>query len=243
MGIKPYIRKTLYVVSLLLLVVLFAMLYQKQSDQICTDVVILIDAPEQQELISVPYVKDRLDEWYEGGVSGMPKTEVDLRVIEEQLEDLPAIRTAEVSFDLRGILTIEIVQRIPCLRVVRSNGNSFYLDREEAVIPAEGLLPARVPVLSGRFGEGMIKKVYTLSTHVQENPFMNALTEQIFVNSNGDLVIVPKIKDQRIIIGDTTRLENKFEQLIDFYRHGLNKIGWDQYRTINVKFKDQVVCS
>ena len=88
----------------------------------------------------------------------------------------------------------------------------------------------------------MIKKVYTLSTYVQENEFMEALTEQIFVDDNSDLVIIPKIKNQRIVIGDTTLIPEKFEKLILFYQEGLNHIGWEKYHTINLKYKNQIVC-
>ena len=27
-----------------------------------------------------------------------------------------------------------------------------------------------------------------------------------------------------------------------FYRSGLQNIGWDAYRTIDIRYKDQVVC-
>ena len=49
---------------------------------------------------------------------------------------------------------------------------------------------------------------------------MNALTEQIFVTNNGDLAIIPKIRKQRIIVGDTADLEEKFTKLVDFYNNG-----------------------
>jgi hypothetical protein len=31
--------------------------------------------------------------------------------------------------------------------------------------------------------------------------------------------------------------------LLRFYREGLDKEGWDIYRTIDVRFDDQVVCT
>ena len=243
MNVRPYIRKTLYVLSIALLIGLFVVLVNRQSDQVCSDVIIVLDAPIDKQLLSKEYVQDQLEHWYNGGISGRNRDAVDLLDIELKLEALPAVKNAEVSFDLRGVLYIDIQQRIPCLRVVKSNGESYYLDNEEMVIPNRGLDPARVPVVVATRSAAMIKKVYTLSTHVQENPFMEALTEQIFVNVKGDLIIVPKIKNQRIIVGDTSDLEDKFQRLEEFYRSGLNEIGWDKYRTINLKFKEQIVCS
>jgi cell division protein FtsQ len=37
-------------------------------------------------------------------------------------------------------------------------------------------------------------------------------------------------------------MDEKMEKLLALYRTALNKEGWEQYRQINVKFKDQVIC-
>ena len=155
---------------------------------------------------------------------------------------MPSVKKAEVSFDLRGELLIEIEQRIPVMRVVPAYGASYYVSKDFAQIPANTTEAARVPIVNGNLTKTMIKKVYTLSTYVQENEFMEALTEQIFVDDNSDLVIIPKIKNQRIVIGDTTLIAEKFEKLILFYQEGLNHIGWEKYHTINLKYKNQIVC-
>jgi cell division protein FtsQ len=44
-------------------------------------------------------------------------------------------------------------------------------------------------------------------------------------------------------VGGADNLEDKFERLFVFYRMGLNKTGWARYNIINIKFKNQVVCS
>lgn len=239
---NPYIRKSLYLVALLFLVVLFFLLYRNQQEQICEEVAIKIDAPIEKKLVTIPMIQDKLEEWYDGGLSGVEKRNLALNEIEDKIEDIPAVKNAEVSFDLRGILQISIDQRMPIVRIIPSAGDSYYLALDATKIPTSGSDVARVPVATGNLSATMIKKVYTLSTYVQENEFIEALTEQIFVNNNNDLVIVPKIKSQRIIIGDTTDVETKFNKLQDFYTHGLSFIGWNKYKTINLKYKNQIVC-
>ncbi len=245
MAIKmnPYIRKSLYVVSLGLLITLFVVLSNRQQDEHCTAIEIEIDAPLEKQLLSDAIIQDKLDLWYSNGLSGVQRSSINLMEVEDKIETLPAVKNAEVSLDLNGVLSIEVEQRIPLVRIIPESGNSFYLDASYTKIPDQDIEVARVPIANGRFSEAMIKKVYTLSTYVQENAFIKALTEQIFVNTKGDLVIIPKIKNQQIIIGDTTDVPEKFQKLIDFYNEGLNKIGWDSYRTINLKYKDQVVCN
>jgi cell division protein FtsQ len=76
---------------------------------------------------------------------------------------------------------------------------------------------------------------------VYENAFIDAITEQIFVE-NGDLIIIPKINNQKIVIGDTNNIPEKFEKLTDFYVDGLNHVGWNKYQIIDLKYKNQIVC-
>jgi cell division protein FtsQ len=45
------------------------------------------------------------------------------------------------------------------------------------------------------------------------------------------------------LLGDAHDLDEKFRKLFAFYRYGLNKIGWNKYSIINIKFKNQVICS
>ena len=241
--IAPYLRKLMYLLSLLVVVPLVVVLKRNHNRQICTDVQILIDAPIEKQLITKKRIQDNLNSWYQEGLSGVENQDIDLADIEDQLESLAPVYNAEVSFDLRGVLKIQIDQEIPVVRIIQSTGKSFYISKRNVQIPVSESDVARVPIANGRFSKAMITKVYTLSTYVYENEFMEALTEQIFVDDNSDLVIVPKIKNQRIIVGDTTDVPAKFEKLIDFYKHGLNHIGWDKYRIVNLKYKDQIVCN
>jgi cell division protein FtsQ len=241
--LKPYLRKSLLVGSIVLLLILLFVLKAKHQRQICEVLTITINAPLERQLISETIIKRNLNKWYSNGLLGDEYGDINLADLEEKLESLPSVKNAEVSFDLKGELLLNIDSRIPVVRIMKVGEASYYLDDEFEKIPAKGSEAARVPIANGNFNAAMIKKVYTLSTHVQESPFMNALTEQIFVTNNGDLAIIPKIRNQRIIIGDTTDLEEKFIKLVDFYNNGLTNIGWDKYRNINIKYKNQVVCN
>lgn len=239
---NPYIRKLLYLVSVILLIALFVVLKQNQSKQICEKITIEIDAPIEKQLVTKRLINNQLNSWYVAGLLGISQANLSLPTIEKLIQQMPSVKKAEVSFDLRGELLIEIKQRMPVMRVIPMYGTSYYVAKDFTQIPAYVTEVARVPIVNGNLTKAMIKKVYTLSTYVQENEFMEALTEQIFVDDNSDLVIIPKIKNQRIVIGDTTLIPEKFEKLILFYQEGLNHIGWEKYHTINLKYKNQIVC-
>ena len=239
---NPYIRKLLYLVSVILLIALFVVLKQNQNKQICEKITIEIDAPIEKQLVTKRLINNQLNRWYVGGLLGISQANLSLPTIEKLIQQMPSVKKAEVSFDLRGELLIEIKQRMPVMRVIPMYGTSYYVAKDFTQIPAYVTEVARVPIVNGNLTKAMIKKVYTLSTYVQENEFMEALTEQIFVDDNNDLVVIPKIKNQRVVIGDTTLIPEKFEKLILFYQEGLNHIGWEKYHTINLKYKNQIVC-
>ena len=58
-----------------------------------------------------------------------------------------------------------------------------------------------------------------------------------------DFELVPKVGNHKIVFGGIDNLESKFEKLMIFYKKGLSKTGWNEYSEINLKFKNQVVCT
>ena len=82
-----------------------------------------------------------------------------------------------------------------------------------------------------------------VTNYVRTHDFWNAQIEQVYVNADGELELIPRVGNQTILFGDEKGMEEKFSKLYTFYKEGLSKTGWNQYKTINVTFKDQVVCS
>jgi cell division protein FtsQ len=82
-----------------------------------------------------------------------------------------------------------------------------------------------------------------LSQYIDKNDFLKAQIEQIYLNDEKEFELIPKIGNNTILFGDTEDMKEKFEKLIVFYRKGLNTIGWNKYKFINLKFKNQIVCS
>jgi cell division protein FtsQ len=66
--------------------------------------------------------------------------------------------------------------------------------------------------------------------------------EQLFVNDKADIELIPRVGNQRIVLGSADSLEVKMRNLLAFYKQAMPKVGWDTYKTINVKYTNQVVC-
>ena len=74
------------------------------------------------------------------------------------------------------------------------------------------------------------------------DPFYSALVEQIYLSNVGEYILIPKVGQQKIILGPYEEIEDKLERLKIFYKQGIPYEGWQKYKSINLKFKDQVVC-
>jgi cell division protein FtsQ len=78
---------------------------------------------------------------------------------------------------------------------------------------------------------------------IKNDPFWSAQIEQVDVQLNGDVILIPRVGDQEIEIGRLEDYPSKLAKLKEFYKKGLNKIGWGDYKRISIKFKNQVVCT
>jgi cell division protein FtsQ len=78
---------------------------------------------------------------------------------------------------------------------------------------------------------------------IDSDDFLKAQITAIEFNENDELTVYPRVGEHKIILGEAQDLLRKFEKLKIFYRQGLDKVGWDRYSHINLKFDNQVVCT
>ena len=72
---------------------------------------------------------------------------------------------------------------------------------------------------------------------------MKAQITAIVFDESNEIVLYPRVGGHKIILGEPEDFINKFRKLKIFYRQGLEKVGWDRYSMINLKYHDQVVCT
>ena len=89
-------------------------------------------------------------------------------------------------------------------------------------------------------------KLLTFVEFVEEDDFWRSEVVQIAARTTPsgalEVELVPRSGRHTILFGRIEQVERKFDKLLRFYRNGLQNIGWDAYRTIDIRYKDQVVC-
>lgn len=188
---------------------------------------------------------------------------VEKKKIRQLLESHPYVAEAEVGMTTGGKLKVDVIQRVPVVRMF-FQGREFYISEQGTYMPLCAKHYCDVLVGNSDYSEPNIKKmatmrlgdketdslssyslesVWTLAKFIHDNSQYDGVFDQLTVNDKGDLVLTPKLGNTIVIVGDTTQLDKKFENLWTFYDKGVKKMGWDTYVSINLKYKNQLVCA
>jgi len=195
-------------------------------------------------------------------VMGSPTADVDVTRIEHRLRSIPCVAKAEVYHTMDGTLHVKVKQREPIVRVFNSDGASFYIDREGWTMPTNANYTARVLVVTGQLNEPGAEvgaysvlandslrtffrsdDIHRIATFIGKDPFWNALIDQVVVNADGEYELIPRVGAQRVLLGDGTALDQRFEKLKIFYDKGIPRSDWRRYARIDLRFADQIVCT
>ena len=173
---------------------------------------------------------------------GTSVSQVDLSKIEHALESNPFIQSSDCYFDMNGTLRMELTQKTPILRVIPNQLTAYYLDENGRRFPLSTLYSPKVKVATGFIPNALNTKLYTFISYVNQSEFWNHFIEQIFVRPNGDIIFTTKVGGFEVVVGGVDRLEQKLDKLKRFLLLASPNQGWEEYREINLKFKDQVIC-
>lgn len=193
-------------------------------------------------------------------IRGRSFSDLDLSVLEAKLRSDPAIRTAEIYATIDGELRVEVSQRVPIARIIDRDMHQYYVDGRGCCIPVSHRFSERVLVMNGNIGgalheagslDGMpegkaktgMKELLELAGYLYADPFLRAQIEQIYVNGRGELEMVPRLGAHIILFGDPLDYRRKLFKLEAVYREGFRYRGWNQYETINLKYRNQVICT
>ncbi len=262
MRAKKYISGILrmlgYLLLLTVLVLLSAAVAEKKKQVLCRAIVPAIQDSSTVRFISDQEVKDILRE-KQGRLLGMPLDQINTAKIENILLKHPYIKKAEAYKDVDGTLHIDIFQRNPLVRIYLPGQPGFFIDDEGYILPWSSRYPVHVLVASGHIpvpsrlssfktiydmpGQTHIQDIYRLAWYIDSVTFWRAQIEEIYADNSGEYTLTPRVGSHAIILGDMENYKEKFRKLYLFYTHVLNNKGWNRYSTINLNFKNQIVCT
>lgn len=232
------------------------MLYNSNnSANLCKNIEVSLLDSAQNRFVTKSEVVEIID-GFMGRSIGKNIEEIDLHLLENLLNQRSAIKEAQASITREGKLQINITQRKPVLRIQTENGG-FYVDETQYIFPLVSSFTSYVPIVSGHIpftinenhrglaledDTNWMDKIMELGNYLGSDPFWSAQIEQIYVDENGEILLAPRVGKHKIIFGDIKDIDEKFNKLYTFYKHIVPAEGWDKYSSVNLKYKDQIIC-
>lgn len=197
-------------------------------------------------------------------LKGIPVSNINLARVENILRLHPSVKKAEVYTTVEGTLKIDIFQRNPVIRIINEAGDSYYIDEDAKLMPLSDKYTAHVLIMSGHINQPMTKNtgkdlsvpsdgtlkedsilhdLFAIGKYIYKNKLWKSQIEQIYINGENEIEMVPRVGFQNIIFGTAENYEDKFNKLAAIYNYGFNNVGWNKYSEINLKYNNQVICT
>lgn len=194
-----------------------------------------------------------------GTILGKPLKELSVAEIEGKVNGLRELKEAEIYFTIDGTLHVFADQRDPVMRIMPDGGGDFFLDEDGVIVRKRNLYTPRLHIVEGNVNissamlngvsvfdttikNSILKDIYSLVEFIDKDDFWSAQIDQIYVDSNDEIDLIPRVGNNLIHLGTCENYEGKLKNLLAFYDKVLPEVGWNKYSVINLEYKDQIVC-
>lgn len=260
MKIRINWKKTLLVLADLVLAayILLAVTAFNKPDEtasVCTKVSINIADEATNGFINSKEIKKRLEATKLYPLD-KPMRYIDARKIEETLKTSPFVQTAECFKTQDGHVNISVTQRLPLVRIKAQNGDDYYLDDNDCIMPNSHYTSDLIIATGNISRPFAMNYISPLSKSLMNNELWKNQIEQINVLQDRTIELIPRVGNHVIVLGQLPEaklkgdiaqrvdqfLQRKLRRLELFYRYGLSQAGWNKYSSINLEFDNQIIC-
>ena len=175
-------------------------------------------------------------------VQNQAKSVIDLYNLENNVSKNPYVEKAAVFLTVQGVLKSVIKQRTPVARVINKK-DSYYIDKEGVKVPLSDNYSARVLLVSGVKDEDDVSEILPLIDTILKDNFLRKEVVGIEKSDANEYQFSVRSGNYKIDFGNLTEVDVKFKKLKAFYNKTFEDETIQIYKTINVKYHNQVVCT
>lgn len=216
--------------------------------------------PEENSMITLDEIQKLISKNF-GEIKGTPVAWINLMQMEKILLDHPYISSCEVYQTIECDLILKVRVRQPLVRIINEENQQYFIDYTGFAMPINPARPAHIIVANGYIGDrfvsldktekplssfpdsSVLRQIYPVARIISSDSFLKSFIDQIYIHQNHEIELVPKIGSQIIILGNAENAHEKLENLKTFYLKVMKSIDWNVYKSINLKYKNQVVCT
>ncbi|MFC2107118.1 cell division protein FtsQ/DivIB [Bacteroidota bacterium] len=229
---------------------------KKHDMATCNGLDVIIMHEDADQMISKERILEIVTSIYDS-VEHKKISEIPITRIYKTINKNKAIKQSNIYAGFDGLLRIKIYQRKPVLKIFNKE-QTLYIDDENLLFEAKSGESARVIIANGNINpiklnnsgfalidtiqDKQYSELLALTETIRNDEFLKSIIEQIYVNADKEFELIPKIGKQRILLGNINDYKNKLSKLKAYFIQSAAVEGWTKYKTINLKYKDQVVC-
>ena len=232
------ISQILFVVGLIFLL---GFTNQRHSEKRCVDYRIEL-ADENISLITRGEII-LLMESIQDTIVGKLVNAIPIFDIERKIEGLKNVKNAEVFIDMEGMLHVEVNQKKAVVRVSPEGSEDFYMDANGSMFSLSTNYTEHLLIANGNIEDSVdFSNALILANYISSDSLWQSQIVQIYFKENKEIELIPRVGNHTILLGDVENYKDKFRKLYLFYELGVNQVGWNNYKEINLKFRNQIVC-
>lgn len=239
---KTFFKIIILLGLLVYLVFALTLFNEPKEGAICKGVETIVDDSLQTGFISENEVRGLLTR-AKLFPEGRKVEEVDLKQLEDTLTASPYIDEALCYKTADNRICIRVRPLSPVLHVMSADGSDYYLDSKGQIMPRSSYC-ADLAVATGHITPEFARKnLAVLGRFIQHDTFWNRQIQQVNVLANGEIELIPRVGNHVILLGEATHVRKKLNRMRLFYTEGLDKVGWNKYGIINLKYDNQIICT
>jgi len=177
-----------------------------------------------------------------GELKNQPKSVIDLQELEHDVLLNPYIKKATVFFTIDGVLKTVVKQRTPVARINTGN-SSYYIDKHGFKIPLSSNYSARVMLITGNINEENLEEFSRFVNIILVDDFLKKEIIGIHKTQKNEFILSVRSGEYKIEFGFLEKTNVKFKKLKAFYNKAFVDKTIEKYKTINLKYHNQVVCA
>ena len=238
------LNRLLKYIGFLLLVGLLAFLYsfsiKRNMSKTIKKVVVEFSAGDNNFLTHS--IVNKLLIQNDSSVKNQAKSVIDLYKLEKTVSKNSYVENAAVFLTIDGTLKSIVKQRVPIARIIHVNG-SYYIDKQGVKIPLSTSYSPRVMLVSGVETAKDIDEILPLISYILEDDFLHKEVVGITKFADAEYQFSVRSGNYKIDFGKLIEIDLKFKKLKAFYNKTFKDQTIQNYKMINVKYHNQVVCT
>lgn len=251
MNMSNTAKLVLWCLAGFLMVSSLAFVEKKQNEILCRDVQVEINNQHENHFIEDRDILQLLNGNGGRKVIGAHCENLDLKELEENILKSSFIDDVTIYHDLKGTIFVDATLERPMTRIMIDRGEDVYVSEQGVVLPTSDRYVSRVMLVTGAFTSKLMKGNWEdeelapyleLFKTIYEDDFLRAQIAQMEIDSKGEITILPQVGKQKIIFGNAEDIDSKLARFKLAFKKILPQKGWNSYETVNIKFKDQVIC-